>query len=577
MPIERVCRALVSVFTLAVLVSSAAFAQAPPAVANQAAAAAPRQPLPPADRLRAAMKTLQDVYGEDVSKAQDAEAKARVASEMIKGAQAEPDVVNRYALLEMGRRVAVEAGDIDLSRKAVELLAAEFAVNGEDVLQQTLAAVASKAAGERASRLVEILIGIAVEKSRTGDSDAGESLVKAAQAAARKSGRKADIERAQRALTEIRAMAKARGRAAQLRDRLKDNPGDEKSRTDLATHLCIVEDDWTAGLTLLTKSKDAALARLAGTDLATGTNSRDLMALADGWWSFADSSKGEMASMAMTRAVHHYHALVGDLRGLERTKVEKRIAAAAAKRPAGAAAPKRSRNLILHLDASAPTSLLGPDNRPLPESPRSPMPALAWLDPENLGASARQPAPGSQPVAVVHEASGLRALRFAGQQALVSPQPLPEVGTLVAVVDPSRPLAPACFVGAMTGKSGIDVWTRANGEGMFRLLDAVGKPFHISTTPDVMGRAGACLVTVQWLEPMVLRINGKLASDQKDVPAMDRGVSKGVVFGAQNDGLGNPYSGLLCECLLFDVQVPPDALLEVERTLAAKWKVGAPP
>jgi hypothetical protein len=84
-------------------------------------------------------------------------------------------------------------------------------------------------------------------------------------------------------------------------------------------------------------------------------------------------------------------------------------------------------------------------------------------------------------------------------------------------------------------------------------------------------------VTVQWLEPMVLRINGKLVSDQKDVPAMDRGVSKGVVFGAQNDGLGNPYSGLLCECLLFDAQVPPDALLQIERTLAAKWKVGAPP
>jgi hypothetical protein len=73
---------------------------------------------------------------------------------------------------------------------------------------------------------------------------------------------------------------------------------------------------------------------------------------------------------------------------------------------------------------------------------------------------------------------------------------------------------------------------------------------------------------------MILRINGKLVSDQKKMPAMDRGVSKGIVLGASTDGLANPYSGLLCECLLFDVQLSPDAILQIERTLAAKWKAG---
>ncbi len=533
-----------------------------------------RTAIPSADRLRAAMKALQEVYGDEVGKAQSPEAKSRLAVDMVTAAEVEPDLVNRYALLEMGRRVAVDAGDIDNARKAVDLLAGEFAIDGADALQQTLSGVAAKATGDRASRVVEVLLGIAMEKARGDGAGDAESLVKAAQAAARKSGRKADIERAQRALAEIRSFAKARGRAVQLREKLKENPDDQKARAELAVQLCTVDDDWAGGLTLLTKSDDPQLVRLATGDLASPKEQAALMALADGWWSYAEGVKGDIAGLATARAVHHYHSVIGELRGLDRTKVEKRIAAAAAKRPGGGAAANRPRNLIAHFDASAPAALLGPDNRPIPEFPRSPMPVSAWLDPENMSAAAKQSAPAARPVAVIHEASGLRALRFNASQYLVSAQPVTDVGTLIMVIDPTHPLAPACFVGKVGGKSGIDIWTRAGGEGMFRMVDAPGNPFHISTAAGVMSRPGPQVVTVQWFEPMVLRINGKLVSDQQKMPAMDRGTSKGIVFGASADAVANPYSGLLCECLLFDVQLPPDAMLQIERTLAAKWKAG---
>ena len=202
------------------------------------------------------MKALQEVYGDELGEAQSPEAKSRVAIDMVTAAEVEPDLVNRYALLEMGRRVAVDAGDIDSARKAVGLLAAEFAIDSADVLEQTLSGVAAKATGDRASRVVEVLLGIAMDKARgDGNADA-ESLAKAAQAAARKSGRKADIERAQRALADIRALAKARGRVTQLREKLKENPSDQKARAELAVHLCTVDDDWAGGLTLLTKITD---------------------------------------------------------------------------------------------------------------------------------------------------------------------------------------------------------------------------------------------------------------------------------------------------------------------------------
>lgn len=546
----------------------------PAAKKNEPAKARDRTAIPSADRLRVAMKALQEVYGDELGEAQSPEAKSRVAIDMVTAAEVEPDLVNRYALLEMGRRVAVDAGDIDSARKAVGLLAAEFAIDSADVLEQTLSGVAAKATGDRASRVVEVLLGIAMDKARgDGNADA-ESLAKAAQAAARKSGRKADIERAQRALADIRALAKARGRVTQLREKLKENPSDQKARAELAVHLCTVDDDWAGGLTLLTKSDDAQLVRLASSDLGGPKDQPALMALADAWWSYAEGVKGDVAGLATTRAVHHYHSVIGELRGLDRTKVEKRIASAAAKRPGGGAAANRPRNLIVHLDASSPAALLGPDNRPLPEFPRSPIPVAVWLDPENTASAARQSAPGARPVAVTHEASGLRAVRFAGNQALLTTQPVTDAGTMIMVIDPTHPLAPACFVGKVGGKSGIDVWTRENAEGMFRIIDAPGNPFHISTTAGLMSRPGPQVVTVQWFQPMILRINGKLVSDQKKMPAMDRGVSKGIVLGASTDGLANPYSGLLCECLLFDVQLSPDAILQIERTLAAKWKAG---
>lgn len=535
-----------------------------------------RSPIPSDALQQSALKTLKEVFGADAASAKTSDAKTRVAGEMLAAAAREPNIVNRYVLLEMARRVATDAGDIDTSRTAVERLTAEFAIDGREFLDRTLIAAAGNATGEQATRAVDVLIAAATERNRGNDPADAEALGKAAQIASRKSGRKTDIDRAQRALVDFRSMTKTRNRIAALRERVQDNPNDDKSLIELGIQLCENDETCAEGLGILAAVSDINLARLAKVDLATSSKTNASLRVGDDWWDYSESTKGDLAALAMRRAVHHYHGIIDRLEGIEKTRIEKRIATAARKSqtsPGG----KRSRNVILHFDAAIPASLLGADNRPLPDLPRSPLPVSAWIDPENLGGSAKQAAADAQPLSVVHEASGFRAVRFNGSQVLISPEPLPAMGTLIAVVEPARPLVNSCFIGAVGGKNGIDVWTRTDAVGMFRVLAADGKPFHISTVPGVMGRPGTHVVTVQWLKPLILRINGKRVIDQTDVPPINIAPSKGFVFGAQSDALANAYSGLLCECVVYDVQLPEDVVTQAERTLAAKWRIAGSP
>lgn len=555
--------------TVLILVLHAVFAWFSPATADDDGSTKAR--VPTADELRLALRSLHDVFGSDAATAKSAEAKSRIAGEMLTAASEEPSLVNRFALLDMARRFAEEAGDVDLATTLVNRVSEEFEIDIAKLREHALIEAAGNATGNNASRAVEVLTASAMDAISRDASEEAEHLAKAALVAARKAARKSDLERAQRTLSDLRSAAKAQSRIAGLRDRVKENPTDQKALLELALQLSEIKDDDRESLSILTACSDPLLVRLARADLAADGNPKASLDVADAWWEFSETSKGDVAAFARKRSLDHYHSAVIHLEGLEKTRVEKRISTAAKKKTTPGNA-KRVKNLVLHLDAASPVTLLGADNRPLPEQPRAPLPISAWLDPENPSSSAKQANASSRPVSVIHAASGLRAIRFEGHQALISSQALPKDGTLIFVVEPSRPLGPACFFGAVNGVSGVDVWTRSNAEGMFRVLDASGKPFHISTVAGVMARAGSYVVTVQWFEPMMLRINGKLVSDQKNVPAMDRGAPKGIVFGAHSDSLANPYSGLVCECLLFDVQLPADVLLPLERTLSAKWK-----
>lgn len=89
-------------------------------------AAGPRRPIPPVDRLTAAGRLLEEVFGKKMAAAKGPAEKGKLASEMIEAVRGEPDEAARYAALVQARILAVEARDGRLALTAVRLLAAEF-------------------------------------------------------------------------------------------------------------------------------------------------------------------------------------------------------------------------------------------------------------------------------------------------------------------------------------------------------------------------------------------------------------------------------------------------------------------
>jgi hypothetical protein len=72
------------------------------------------------------------------------------------------------------------------------------------------------------------------------------------------------------------------------------------------------------------------LVRVATAEIATPTALPEITRLADAWWDWAESQKPPWKLAAQARAVFLYARVVDDLQGLDKARVEKRIATVAA-------------------------------------------------------------------------------------------------------------------------------------------------------------------------------------------------------------------------------------------------------
>ena len=115
--------------------------------------------------------------------------------------------------------------------------------------------------------------------------------------------------------------------AAEASQTLADNPDDPKANLVWGSYLCFIKQDWTAGLPLLAKSDIAGLKAVVKLEIAAPTDAKQMQAVADAWWNLAQQKKtGRIPkSQWLTRAGHWYDEAVGELTGLQKTLVEKRI------------------------------------------------------------------------------------------------------------------------------------------------------------------------------------------------------------------------------------------------------------
>lgn len=401
--------------------SLAAEPDARPRAAEKAARVDDRAPLPSGDVAKVSLARVRDVFKDNYATAKSAEDKVALARQLLDESRNTADMTDRWSLLNEAIRLATEAGNLNAASAGMSELVATFRVNSGPARLDMLSALAPKSTPQVADTIASQAMELATSfDEQHDDAMVGKSLALAT-GMAKKAQNKELATEIQQFQVRIREEKKAEKELAGLLEKLKENPDDPEVCTDAGAFLCLRKGDWEQGLPLLRKSADKSLVELAVAESRMGETPAKIIATADGWADWGKDQKSWRRMGAETHAHELYARVVDSLNGLERTRVQKRMAALS---DGGAAAKIRSKTgprtipgLVLWLDALETDSLAPAEAK-----------VARWKDLSGMGNDAVQPDEAMRP------ARRPRSVEFDGNTFLVVPRPLNFTEMTIAVV-----------------------------------------------------------------------------------------------------------------------------------------------
>lgn len=289
-----------------------------------AAAGAERSPVPTAEAQTAAEKVIRDVFKEDYARAKKIPAaKATLAEKLFKeGEKTKDDSTARFTLFREARDLAAAGGDITLALQVVDLMVADFNVNGSTMKGEVFDKVSPITVND-AKSVAEMGV-IAIDEVLEADSlDAATRIVKASLTAARKINNAALIGVLQKRAKEIDDLKMIYGKVQAAQKVLETTPTDDEANLTVGKYVCFVNGAWEKGLPFLVKGSDTKLKALAEKEIAAPTKTADQVEVADGWAEV--STKENLKTQLQLHALHWYRLALADTTGLTKTRVEKRI------------------------------------------------------------------------------------------------------------------------------------------------------------------------------------------------------------------------------------------------------------
>lgn len=232
----------------------------------------------------------------------------------------------KYVFLKEARDIAVSVGDVTTAFEAIDeqVKAFPFSKLSERIevmklvvptlvtMQSNLAAVSicmdlvDQCVVEGDYDRADLLLGLAAQGSRQG-----KSLAYAKWADAR--------------ATSIRPARDAYDIARPAENTLAQHPNDPDANLVMGKFVAFIKGDFDAGLNMLEKSSDPAMAELAGADLNNPEAASAQFKLASTWWDLAESQAVEFRPAMQRRAGFWYRKSARSLDGLDRALAERRL------------------------------------------------------------------------------------------------------------------------------------------------------------------------------------------------------------------------------------------------------------
>jgi hypothetical protein len=312
-----------------------------------AAWAAPRlQPVPDEPTQQQIRQQILSVFGPEFANAKGSAEKLSVLSgRLVEQAGQASDAAQQYTLLRMAVDAAVQAADVGAALQAIERLGKRFAVDRVALRLETLKGLA------RATRTPQLTTAIVDELELFADgriaADDYPAALEAARLAVGEMRRVHDPVACKRAVTRLAFMetvAQSYQQLDETRKALDRRPDDPVANRSYGEFLCFVKGDWPHGLPMLGRGDRPEYRALATAELDAEKqrNLAGFLPVADAWWNLTEKEQGHRQTQIRLHALSCYRLAVGKLVGLDKARVERRLAAAdETSAPRGAVKPGR--------------------------------------------------------------------------------------------------------------------------------------------------------------------------------------------------------------------------------------------
>lgn len=292
------------------------------------------EPVPATSRLATAQEELHHLYAAQFAKESPPD-RAALAGVLMSQAQAilrdsaKDDSAARYVALSDAVDLAAAAGDAKLAVAAVDLLAAQFLVNGLELRRGAIVrahAAASTVAQEQA--VMALALETADRAAVVDAFDLVGPLCEVAETAANQTHDLKTVASIQQRLADLRSLAEEFKAVRSAFGKLEKDPGDGAAHLAIGRFYALHKGQWALGLAHLAAGSDVELQHLAAQELARPGDGLAQAQLGDAWWGYAEKADRIAQRYVQQHAAGLYKTARQNIQGDTLARIQSRISQA---------------------------------------------------------------------------------------------------------------------------------------------------------------------------------------------------------------------------------------------------------
>ena len=307
---------------LGALLDQADVAAGQPPAASDSRRLAP----PPTVAARESLANIKDIFRDDYAGATTPENRQGLARQLLDQAEKTPAGADRYVLLTESMRLAAEAGDVELTFSVIAECAKQYTVDADSLKLDALGRFAIKATPQSLDGLARTSLTLAKQSVESGKLQTAQKSLLLAAGFAKKAKNRSLIAEVTKFQQAVRDTEKESKEIEAIVAKLEASPNDSEVCLEAGKYFSFKANDWDRGLPLLAKGSDTELSRLAVAELNGARTPDAVTTVGDSWWDWAQKEKGIAKTAASLHAVELYASIIKATQGLERARLEKRIA-----------------------------------------------------------------------------------------------------------------------------------------------------------------------------------------------------------------------------------------------------------